>query len=119
MGHWQPGYPRNTTTTTRPPDTTSESRTLLPSGVDSAKSRAFAATLCGSAAPSAIPAVQLGDHSYFAYLLVDDIDSLHKSVCEAGVQICKPLRDEPWQMREFGLVTTDGHRIMFGAHLAR
>lgn len=32
----------------------------------------------------------------------------------AGDQITKPLRDEPWQMREFGLCTIDGHCIMIG-----
>jgi predicted enzyme related to lactoylglutathione lyase len=64
--------------------------------------------------PEAIPPSQLGDHSYFAYLRVEDIDSLHDSVCNAGAHICKTIRDEPWQMREFGVVTADGHRIMFG-----
>ena len=29
-------------------------------------------------------------------------------------RITKPLRDEPWGMREFGLRTADGHRIMIG-----
>jgi hypothetical protein len=28
--------------------------------------------------------------------------------------IIKPLRDEPWGMREFGIRTVDGHRMMFG-----
>ena len=29
----------------------------------------------------------------------------------------KSLRDEPWNMREFGIRTIDGHRIMFGSRL--
>ena len=45
--------------------------------------------------PQAIPPAQLGDHSYFAYLQVADVDSLHESVRRAGAQICKTLRDEP------------------------
>jgi uncharacterized glyoxalase superfamily protein PhnB len=65
--------------------------------------------------PDAIPPSKLGDHSYFAYLQVEGIDLLHESVRAAGAQFCKPIRDEPWQMREFGVVTADGHRIMFGA----
>lgn len=65
--------------------------------------------------PDAIPPSQLGDHSYFAYLQVEDIDAFYESVRRAGARICKALRDEPWQMREFGVVTADGHRIMFGA----
>ena len=62
---------------------------------------------------------EIGDHSYFAYLQIDDVDALYESVREAGVKICKTLRDEPWQMREFGLVTVDGHRIMFGSPIAK
>ncbi len=59
---------------------------------------------------------ELGDHSYFAYVEVDDIDAFHQGVaCKADV--IKPLRDEPWGMREFGIRTIDGHRIMFGASL--
>ena len=72
-------------------------------------------TIMAGECPNAIPPAQLGDHSYFAYLEVEDIDSLHESVRRAGTPICKTLRDEPWQMREFGLITADGHRIMFGA----
>lgn len=69
--------------------------------------------------PDAIPPSQLGDHSYFAYLQVEDIDSFYQSVRETGAQICKDLREEPWGMREFALVTADGHRIMFGTPVSR
>jgi catechol 2,3-dioxygenase-like lactoylglutathione lyase family enzyme len=58
---------------------------------------------------------QLGDHSYFAYLQIDDIDSFYDSVRAAGAKICKAIHDEEWGMREFGLVTADGHRIMFAS----
>ena len=72
-------------------------------------------TIMAGECPDAIPAAQLGDHSYFAYLHLDgDIDTYHASVLAAGAQFCKPLRSEPWGMREFGVVTVDGHRIMFG-----
>ena len=76
--------------------------------------RSGACTIMAGECPDAIPPSQLGDHSYFAYLQVEDVDSLHKSVLSAGAKICKPIRDEPWQMREFSVVTADGHRIMFG-----
>ena len=56
---------------------------------------------------------QLGDHSYFAHLQIDEIDSFYASVLAAGAEISKTIRDEPWGTREFGLVTIDGHRIMF------
>jgi uncharacterized glyoxalase superfamily protein PhnB len=62
----------------------------------------------------AIPPAELGDHSYFAYLDVDDIDELHASLVAKNVDITKPLRNEPWDVREFGIRTIDGHRIMFG-----
>ncbi|HEY6326816.1 MAG TPA: VOC family protein [Candidatus Cybelea sp.] len=57
----------------------------------------------------------LGDHSYFAYLEVDDAEKLYTSLLSRGADIVKPLRAEPWGMREFGLRTIDGHRIMFGS----
>ena len=75
-------------------------------------------TIMAGECPDAIPPSQLGDHSYFAYLQVGDIDSLHESVRKAGVEIRKTLRDEPWGMREFGLVTADGHRIMSGTPIS-
>ena len=64
--------------------------------------------------PDAIPASELGDHSYFAYLTVDDAEALHGEVVARGAELIKPLRDEPWGMREFGVRTNDGHRLMFG-----
>ena len=64
--------------------------------------------------PDALPAADLGDHSYFGYLVVDDIDEYFRDVSGRGAELLKPLRDEPWGMREFGIRTVDGHRIMIG-----
>jgi uncharacterized glyoxalase superfamily protein PhnB len=64
--------------------------------------------------PDAMPAGQLGDHAYFAYLVVDDVEAFLRRAIAGGVQIVKPLLSEPWGMREFGLRTVDGHRIMIG-----
>lgn len=55
----------------------------------------------------------LGDHSYFAYLEVDHIDQFCEAVTAKGATVIKKLRTEPWNMREFGIRTVDGHRIMF------
>jgi len=63
----------------------------------------------------AINPSQLGDHSYYAYLQIEDIDDFYASVCASGAKVCKSIRDEAWGMREFGLVTIDGHRMMFGS----
>jgi uncharacterized glyoxalase superfamily protein PhnB len=64
--------------------------------------------------PDALPPAQLGDHSCFAYLVVDDVDSFFGRVAATGTEITKPIASEPWGMREFGLRTVDGHRIMIG-----
>jgi uncharacterized glyoxalase superfamily protein PhnB len=66
----------------------------------------------------AIPAADIGYHSYFAYLMVDDVEPWHRRAVDAGAEIVKPLRTEPWGMREFGLRTADGHRIMVGHEVA-
>ncbi len=64
-----------------------------------------------------LPAHDLGDHSYFAYFIVDDVDVYHAAVVAKGAEITKPLRAEPWGLREFGLRTIDGHRIMIGQEI--
>jgi uncharacterized glyoxalase superfamily protein PhnB len=61
----------------------------------------------------ALAPAALGDHSYFAYLVVDDVDAFFARV-NGRAEIGKPLRDEPWGMREFGVRAPDGHRIMIG-----
>jgi uncharacterized glyoxalase superfamily protein PhnB len=57
---------------------------------------------------------QLGCHNYFAYLRVDDVDAYYSSVQRPGVEFLSPLANKPWGMREFGLKSPDGHRIMIG-----
>ena len=69
--------------------------------------------------PDATPPNELGDHSYFGYFVVDDAGSYYREVCERGAEIMKPLRDEPWGMREFAIRTVDGHRIMVGQDLEK
>ncbi len=64
--------------------------------------------------PDALSPQELGDHSYFAYLEMDDIDRFYEAVIARGASVTKKLRNEPWGMKEFGLRTVDGHRIMFG-----
>jgi len=56
----------------------------------------------------------LGDHSYFAYLEVDDADEYYAQISGRGAEVIKPIKSEPWDMREFGVRTNEGHRIMFG-----
>lgn len=74
-------------------------------------------TIWAGQCPDALSPAQLGDHSYFAYLEIEEINSFYDSVRGKGAVISKSLRDEPWGMREFGLVTADGHRIMFASSI--
>jgi len=64
--------------------------------------------------PDAIPPRELGDHQYFAYLVVDDADAFHERCKAEGADLSSPIADKPWKMREFGLRSPDGHRIMIG-----
>jgi uncharacterized glyoxalase superfamily protein PhnB len=72
--------------------------------------------MAGECPDAALPS-SIGDHSYFAYLEVDDVDDLYAATVARGAQVTKTLRTEPWRMREFGIRTIDGHRIMFGAEV--
>ena|SRR5579864_6579710 len=74
-------------------------------------------TIWAGLCPDALPPSDLGDHSYFAYLEIDDIDQYYGSVRAKGATIRKTIRDEPWGMREFGVVTFDGHRMMFASSI--
>ena len=64
--------------------------------------------------PDAIAPSDLGDHSYFAYLVVDDLDAYWDEVRDLGVEVTSEPADKPWGMREFVIRTPDGHRLMIG-----
>lgn len=64
--------------------------------------------------PDAISPADTGDHSYFAYILVEDVDNYYDEFKSKDVEVIKKIASEPWKMREFGIRTVDGHRIMFG-----
>jgi predicted enzyme related to lactoylglutathione lyase len=66
----------------------------------------------------AMPPADTGFHSYYGYLVVEDADAEYARAVAAGAEITKEIRDEPWDMREFGLRTVDGHRLMVGHELA-
>jgi uncharacterized glyoxalase superfamily protein PhnB len=65
----------------------------------------------------ATPAHELGDHSYFVYVTVEGVDELFDEVTGKGAALTQSLASKPWGMREFGVRTPDGHRIMFGQEL--
>lgn len=65
----------------------------------------------------AIPPAELGDHSCYAYITIADAAELFNEYHAAGAVFSQELSDKPWGMREFGVRTIDGHRIMFGQEL--
>ncbi|HEX4055163.1 MAG TPA: VOC family protein [Tepidisphaeraceae bacterium] len=69
--------------------------------------------------PSDMRAGELGSHSYFAYLRVDDAAAYHSNLKDKGVQNVGDLRDQPWGMREFALASPDGHRMMIGQKIGQ
>ena len=68
--------------------------------------------------PEALPAAELGDHSYVGYLLVEGVDELHRELAGRGATDLSPPRDEPWGLREFSVRTPDGHGFTFGEPLS-
>jgi catechol 2,3-dioxygenase-like lactoylglutathione lyase family enzyme len=67
--------------------------------------------------PGIKPMSAVPDHSWFAYLHVTEAVQLYNEYVGNGVTIWHHIRDQPWGMREFGIVTPDGHRLVFGEKL--
>ena len=63
------------------------------------------------------PAAEIGNHSYFAYAMIEDADSLYEEYKSKEVDIISGINDKPWGRREFGIKTLDGHRITFGEEI--
>jgi uncharacterized glyoxalase superfamily protein PhnB len=80
--------------------------------------RAGGVTFMLGRCPDVPAAGELGDHSYVAYLRVDDVDAFYRRAVAVGAEVLKPPRDEPWGMRELGLRSPDGQRFMLGQRLA-
>ena len=64
------------------------------------------------------PASELGDHSYFAYWNVDDVDRFYQEIAAQGALVTSKPSNKPWGLREFSLRTPDGHRITCGQPLS-
>ncbi|MBT2325871.1 VOC family protein [Variovorax paradoxus] len=77
-----------------------------------------ACTIMAGECPDVPSARELGEHSYMAYVEVQDLNGLHVELAARGVQVVKALRTENWGMREFGIETVDGHRVMFGEEVS-
>jgi uncharacterized glyoxalase superfamily protein PhnB len=64
--------------------------------------------------PDERPAGELANHSYFVYWNVEGIDDLFLEFQTKGALVTSHPMTKPWGMREFGLSTPDGHRIVCG-----
>jgi catechol 2,3-dioxygenase-like lactoylglutathione lyase family enzyme len=63
-------------------------------------------------------AAEIGSHSWFGYVEVDDVGALHSELVGRGAASTAP-RDQPYGMREIIVTTPDGHRIVFGQDMNR
>ena len=68
--------------------------------------------------PDDLSARETNNHSYFAYVVVEDLDELYADFRWRGALIPHDVEDKPWGMREFGVATPEGHRMMFGQEIA-
>jgi uncharacterized glyoxalase superfamily protein PhnB len=66
-----------------------------------------------------ISARETNNHSYFAYVNCEGIDELYAQYQERGVTFIQRIANKPWGLREFGVATPEGHRIMFGQDIPR
>ena len=55
-----------------------------------------------------------GNHSWFAHALIENVDEVYDELLERGANVLTPIADRPWGIRDFTVVTPDGHRIVFG-----
>jgi len=62
-------------------------------------------------------AEETNNHSYFAYVNCEDIDELYEEYKDRQVDFTQEVADKPWGLREFGIRTPEGHRIMFGEEI--
>ena len=55
-----------------------------------------------------------GNHSWFAHALIENVDETYQEFIDRGAVILSSIESKPWGIREFSVVTPDGHRITFG-----
>src|SRR5438046_8860574 len=59
-----------------------------------------------------MPASETGNHSWYAHVIVENVDEVYRELTERGAKILSPIEDKPWELREFSVQTADGHRIV-------
>ena len=61
---------------------------------------------------------ELGNHSWFAYWNVDNVDEFFREIVSKGALVTSQPSNKPWGLREFTMTTPDGHRITCGETIA-
>lgn len=79
--------------------------------------RRGACSLLLGSCPDAIHPRDLGDHQYFAYIEIDSVDAYHAEISARGADVLFPPMDQTWGVREMGVRTPDGHRMMFAQRM--
>ncbi|MEO6333368.1 MAG: VOC family protein [Pyrinomonadaceae bacterium] len=59
-------------------------------------------------------AEETGNHSWYAHVLVENIDEVYQELIGREAKILSPIANKPWGIRDFTVVTPDGHRIVWG-----
>lgn len=57
---------------------------------------------------------ETGNHSWYAHVIVENVDEVYEEFISRGASILSAIENKPWGIREFSVVTPDGHRIVFG-----
>lgn len=64
-----------------------------------------------------VPGADAADRGVWMSLWVADVDRVHRSCVEAGIEVTHPPTDEPWGVREMHVRHPDGHVFRVGRGL--
>jgi predicted enzyme related to lactoylglutathione lyase len=66
-----------------------------------------------------VPAAEVGNHAWYARVMVEGLDEYHKEVSARGADVIAAPADRTYGLREFVIRTPDGHRLMFAERIER
>ncbi|MFI7387142.1 VOC family protein [Streptomyces sp. NPDC049813] len=73
--------------------------------------------MLGSHDPQAEPGAWCQQPGTFgAYVVTDRVDALYAGLVDAGVEILRPIEDQPYGSREFAIVDPEGNKWSFGTY---
>lgn len=64
-----------------------------------------------------VAADEVGNHAWFARVMVEGLDEYYDEVVSRGATIISKPVDRAYGLREFVVRTPDGHRLMFAAQV--